>query len=73
LRIEVLLTDDLAARTAAQRLAIRPVGSLGVVVRAFREERLSHQEAESLLRRLHSGTSLFVTSALVEIAIQHLG
>ncbi len=70
--ISILLTDDLAARDAAQRLAITPVGSLGVIVRAFRLGRVTLEEAERLLRRLHDDTTLFVTPTIVDLAIEQL-
>ncbi len=72
LGITTLLTDDLAAREAATRLSVAPVGSLGVIVRAYRVSRISLEEAERLLRRLHAATSLFVTPAIVELAIERL-
>lgn len=72
LGITTLLTDDLAAREAATRLSVAPVGSLGVIVRAYRVSRISLEEAERLLLRLHAATSLFVTPAIVELAIERL-
>ena len=72
LSIGLLLTDDLAARTAAQKLAIRPVGSLGIVVRAAVDGRIDVAEAEECLHRLHRVSSLFVTPAIVDLAIQQL-
>ena len=68
----LLLTDDLAARDAARRLAIMPVGSLGVIVRVFRLDRVSLEEAERLLRRLRDDTTLFVTPTIVDLAIEQL-
>lgn len=72
LAVSILLTDDLAARDAAKRLAITPVGSLGVIVRAFRLGRVSLDEAERLLHRLHDTTSLFVTPTIVDLAVEQL-
>jgi len=72
LGVSILLTDDLAARDAARRLAITPVGSLGVIVRAFRLGRVSLEEAERLLRRLRDDTTLFVTPTIVDLAIEQL-
>jgi predicted nucleic acid-binding protein len=70
--IELLLTDDLAVRAAAKGLAIQPVGSLGVVVRAHHQARLSGAAAERILLRLHEETSLFVTRAIIELAMRQL-
>jgi predicted nucleic acid-binding protein len=41
LDVPLLLTDDLAARTAAQRMRIRPVGSVGIVVKAYHSSLIS--------------------------------
>lgn len=71
-RINLLLTDDLAARRAAQSLGIQPVGSLGVVVRACHQGNLSLTEAENAIERLHSTSTLFVTRAIVDLAIAQL-
>jgi predicted nucleic acid-binding protein len=70
--IPLLLTDDLAVRDAAQRLGIRPVGSLGVVVRAYRLGQLSLTDAEQLIESLYTISTLFVTRAIVDLAIAQL-
>lgn len=49
--VSMLLTDDLAARNFAKHLNLTPVGSLGIIVRAYRQGRLSLAEAERLNRR----------------------
>ncbi|MBI5565395.1 MAG: nucleic acid-binding protein [Chloroflexi bacterium] len=72
LGVSLLLTDDLAARDAARRLGFTPVGSLGVVVRAYHHGVILLSDAERLLTDLYSISSLFVASAIVEIAIQQL-
>jgi predicted nucleic acid-binding protein len=71
-QIPVLLTDDLAARQTAQRLGLIPVGSLGIIIRAFRENLFPQDVAADHLRKLHSVSSLFVTSEIVELAIEQL-
>ena len=70
--IGTVLTDDLAARQAARRVGITPVGSLGIVVRAFCLGRLSLRDAELRLAALYDVSSLFVTRAIVEWAIEQL-
>jgi predicted nucleic acid-binding protein len=66
------LTDDLAARDAARGLGITPVGSLGVVVRTYRLGQISLTEAEKRITDLHHVSSLFVTKAIVELALEQL-
>lgn len=54
LRIGILLTDDLAARDAAKRLGVTPVGSLGVVVRAYRVGDVTCEQAKALIADLQT-------------------
>lgn len=72
LNVPLLMTDDLAARDAAKRLGLRPIGSLGAVVRAYRQDVISLADAERFLDELYAASSLFVTRDIVEIAIQQL-
>jgi predicted nucleic acid-binding protein len=68
----LLLADDLAAREAAWRQGVRPVGSLGIVVRAYHRGRISLARAEDCIQRLCDVSSLFVAKAIVDLAIEHL-
>lgn len=70
--VDTLLTDDLAVREAAKRLNLIPVGSLGIVVRAYRLRRISLSEAERHIADLYDVSSLFVARAIVELAIGQL-
>lgn len=72
LSVRLLLTDDLAVRRIAPTLGITPVGSLGIIVRACRAGMLEHANAADRLLALHGASSLFVTRALVELAIEQL-
>jgi predicted nucleic acid-binding protein len=71
-RIGLFLTDDLEAREAAQKEGIRPVGSLGIVLRANREGRLTKQTARRTLEALRDQSTLFVRPALVNRVIAKL-
>jgi len=70
--VETLLTDDLAVRNDARRLGVIPVGSLGVIVGAYHEGFVTLTEAERYLVALYSVSSLFVTSAIVDLAVARL-
>jgi predicted nucleic acid-binding protein len=72
INVPILLTDDLAVREAAKGLNLVPVGSLGVVVRAYRLGRISLTEAERHINELYNTSSLFVARAIVELAIEQL-
>jgi len=70
--VSILLTDDMAVRDAARRLHIVPVSSLGIVVSAFKREEITLREAERHIADLHDVSSLFVTRAIAELAIEQL-
>ncbi len=63
----------LAVRQAAKSQELVPVGSLGIVVKAYRLEYLSLSEAQRLVTDLYDVSTLFVTRAIVELAIEQLG
>jgi predicted nucleic acid-binding protein len=70
--VSVMLTDDLAARDAAQRVGVTPVGSLGVVARAYRLGQLGLPDAERHILALQHVSSLFVSEALIELVLDEL-
>ncbi|MEK8015306.1 MAG: hypothetical protein VSS75_000455 [Candidatus Parabeggiatoa sp.] len=72
LNISTLLTDDLAARNAAKALNFRPLGTLGIVAKAYQMGPISLAEAEHHMLNLYEMSSLFVTKAIVELAIEQL-
>ena len=72
LGLKLLLTDDLAVRQVAKQRGITPVGSLGMVVRAYRLGIISLDEAEEYLNDLYTTSTLFVTRAIIDIAIGQL-
>ncbi|WP_254533434.1 nucleic acid-binding protein [Natrinema gelatinilyticum] len=65
----VPLTDDLAARDAAEDLDVEVHGSIGVIVLGYTREELTKSKAIELMRALQTETSLFVTEAVVERGI----
>ncbi|MFO8032510.1 MAG: hypothetical protein R6U22_08200 [Desulfohalobiaceae bacterium] len=72
LKTRCILTDDLAVRDATKKLNLLPVGSLGIVVKAFHKGIISLTEARNNLYLLHERSTLFVTKTIVDIAISHL-
>lgn len=68
----LVLTDDLAVRDAVKKLGGTPVGSLGVIIKAYQMEEIALEEAEHLLHALHRSSTLFVTEAIVELATEQL-
>jgi len=71
-RSAVLLTDDLAARDAAEDITVEVHGSIGVIVLAYTRGELTKSNAAELMRALQTETSLFVTDAVVERGVSLL-
>lgn len=71
-RPATFLTDDLAARTAAQRLGLDVHGTVGLIAYGVRRHWLSVEAACSALERLYHESSLFITYAIIEDAIRRL-
>ncbi|ELK55642.1 hypothetical protein D320_03631 [Haloferax sp. BAB-2207] len=71
-RAAVLLTDDLAARDAANDRDVEVHGSIGILVLASTRGELEKSAAAELMRALQTETSLFVTDAVVEHGISLL-
>lgn len=70
--VYTLLTDDLSAREATKKLHGQPVGSLGIIVKAYKMGYLSLDIAKQCLHELHMTSTLFVTKEIVNIAIRQL-
>lgn len=71
-RNAVLLTDDLAARHQASDAGVEVHGSIGIIVLGYTRGRLEKDEAVTLIRSLQLETSLFVSDAVVDRAIELL-
>ena len=69
LDVFLLLTDDLTAREAAIELELKPVGSVGIIVRCFREKTITSRRAIDSLRLLQAKSSLFITTELINYAV----
>ncbi|MBI5391063.1 nucleic acid-binding protein [Candidatus Woesearchaeota archaeon] len=70
-KVKLFLTDDLDARTVAKRLGLEPHGTIGIIVRAYRERLLSRDEAINKVSALQE-TSLFITKDLIMWAIEKI-
>ncbi|MFQ5866216.1 MAG: hypothetical protein ACE5IW_13420 [bacterium] len=71
-RVTLMLTDDLAARNFAKQLNLTPVGSLGIIIKAYQQGMINLEEAEYYILRLYDVSSLYVTRTIVELAIEQL-
>jgi|SRR3989338_2016047 len=72
LKISLMLTDDLDARGAAKQLDLEPVGTIGIVLRCFREDILNKVEAIKIVKDIYDNSSLFITSDLISYVIKEI-
>lgn len=71
-KADVFITDDLDARTIAKNLNLEVHGTVGVIVRAYREKIISKETAINKIKELHENSSLFITKDLVEWAVNQI-
>ncbi len=69
-RDAVLVTDDLDARTTAKGEGIEVHGSVGVVLFGYSRGELSEEAAKRTLRELKQDTNLYLSTPLVDYAIE---
>jgi predicted nucleic acid-binding protein len=70
LHVDLLLTDDTAARLAAQTLGISVHGTIGILFRAVRRRRMTGTELAALLRSLPDLSTLHLKRDLLLEFIQ---
>ena len=68
----LLLTDDTAARLAAKSLGVTAHGTLGVLVRAIRQQTRSKSEIVELLRAIPTQTTLHIRASLLAEVISEV-
>ena len=64
-KITLFFTDDLEAREVAKSYKLEVHGTLGILLRAFREKIIQKNEVILLIDRLQTESSLFITSDLI--------
>ena len=71
-RADYFLTDDLDARTVANIHNVEAHGTIGIVLRAFRENLINKETAIKKVNELYAQSSLFITQDLVNQAIKSI-
>lgn len=69
---EIFFTDDLDARNVAKELNIDVHGTIGIILRAYRENIITKNEAINKIKELYTKSSLFITKDLVEWSISQI-
>ncbi|MFO8051868.1 MAG: hypothetical protein R6V01_09255 [Thermoplasmatota archaeon] len=68
-KTELILTDDLEIREISMGYNIKPVGTIGILLRAFREGIISLEELLTKVQSIQDVSSLFITEDLVDEVI----
>jgi len=68
----IFLTDDLEARNVSKELGIKTHGTVGIILRAFKEKIIDKSKAIEKIKSLHSSSSLFITSDLIDKVISSI-
>lgn len=68
----MLLTDDAAARLAAERLGFEVHGTIGVVVRSLRRQQRTKRQILNLLRLIPRKSTLFIERRLLYSIVERI-
>ncbi|MGK7892399.1 MAG: DNA-binding protein [Xenococcus sp. (in: cyanobacteria)] len=68
----IFVTDDAAARLAANTLGLRVHGTIGILLRAIRRQQLTHSEVLEILGNLTSQSTLHIKASLLQEIIDRL-
>jgi predicted nucleic acid-binding protein len=68
----LVLLDDEVARAEARRLKLRLCGTLGILVRAYRQRLLSFDQAELLIREIAARPDIWIAARLCEQVLASL-
>lgn len=68
----ILLTDDAAARLAAEGMGYRAHGTIGILLRAIRRQQRTAQEVVATLRAIPLRSTLHIRPALLEEIIKQV-
>ena len=69
-KADYFFTDDLDAREIAKQYNVSVHGTVGLVLRAFREKIINKHEAIEKVKELQTKSSLFITKDLIEETVR---
>ncbi len=70
--ISLFFTDDLVARLVALSLGLKVHGSVGILLRAFRENLLTKDDVVSKIGMLEKDSTLFITQDLINYILREI-
>lgn len=70
--VKLIFTDDLDARTVAKSFGFDVHGTIGLVLKSYKEKFLTRKRAISIVTDLDEKSTLFLTSDLVECILKEI-
>ncbi|MBI2574551.1 hypothetical protein HYV82_01575 [Candidatus Woesearchaeota archaeon] len=71
-KADYFLTDDLDARTVAGVHGVEAHGTVGIILRAFRNKIIDKEMAIKNVKELYASSSLFITKELTDFVIKSI-
>lgn len=71
-KIAVFITDDLDARETGKFFGLEVHGTIGIILRAFREKIISKEEAIDCIKELKAKSTIYLTDRLIEHVLKEL-
>lgn len=71
-KVDCFITDDLEARTVANTYNIEVHGTVGIILRAFREKLINKKMAIKKVNELYTNSSLFITKDIINYITQSI-
>ena len=71
-KIQLFLTDDLDARTASKQLGLEPHGTIGILLKAYKNTVFTKTQAIELVKKIKTNSTLYITSDLIEFVVEEI-
>ena len=69
-KVDYFLTDDLDARQIAKEFKLETHGTIGIILRAFKEKIISKEKTIEKIKELKTNSSLFITQDLISEVVE---
>ena len=71
-KIRLFFTDDMDARTASREYGLDPHGTVGIILRMYRNGVISKEDVKKRIYALKEKSSLFVTKDIIEWIVKEI-
>ena len=71
-KADYFLTDDLEAREVARKYGLKVHGSIGIVLRAFKDKLIDKNMALNKIKSLRDNSSLYITKDLIDYILNEI-